>query len=121
MKEDLYQQMHLQEKYYWWHIAKRRLVIDFIRKEKGLEVLDFGCGTGLLMKELIERGYHVFGVDNSSIALELCQKRGIKDTKKCNFEDRLTFEDKFFDVIICLDVLEHIENDINLLEEFRRI
>jgi len=40
MKEDLYQQMHLQEKYYWWHIAKRRLVIDFIRREKWLKVAE---------------------------------------------------------------------------------
>lgn len=120
MREDLYPEMYLQEEQYWWHIAKRRLVIDFVPKIPR-KILDVGCGTGMLMKELRQRGYFVCGIENNRLAIEFCKKRGLEEIKTCDLENNLTIDDNSFEVVTCLDVLEHIENDENLLKEFRRI
>lgn len=120
MREDLYQQMYLQEEYYWWHVAKRRLVADFIPR-KNCKILDVGCGTGMLMKELKQSGYLVSGIENDPLAIEFSKKRGFEGIKSSNLEESLSIDDNSFEIITCLDVLEHIENDENLLKEFERI
>jgi 2-polyprenyl-3-methyl-5-hydroxy-6-metoxy-1,4-benzoquinol methylase len=38
-------------------------------------VVDLGCGTGLLARELIDAGYGVFGVDISGAMIEIARKR----------------------------------------------
>ncbi|MFN3551297.1 MAG: class I SAM-dependent methyltransferase [Endomicrobiia bacterium] len=120
MKKNLYQQMYLQEEYYWWHIAKRKLVVNFIPKTN-CKILDVGCGTGKLMEELLQNGHLVYGIENEPTAIEFCKKRGIEKIQIFNLEENLNIDNDSFDVITCLDVLEHIEKDENLIKEFKRI
>lgn len=78
-------------------------------------VLDVGCGTCGLTLELLKYGYDVYAIDSSFTMVENAKKvlekagysRGIVTLK--NLLD-LDENDKF-DIIICLDVLEHIEDD----------
>src|SRR5215213_7058433 len=49
-------------------------VLDSSRIEGGL-VVDLGCGSGLLARELIDAGYKVLGIDISEAMIELSRKR----------------------------------------------
>jgi SAM-dependent methyltransferase len=49
-------------------------ILERSRIEDGL-VVDLGCGTGLLARELIDAGYDVFGVDISESMIELARRR----------------------------------------------
>ena len=44
-------------------------------------VLDVGCGAGRFALYLQEQGHDVVGIDNSPLAVDVCQKRGVKDAR----------------------------------------
>jgi 2-polyprenyl-3-methyl-5-hydroxy-6-metoxy-1,4-benzoquinol methylase len=125
MRQDLYSEMYRQEEYYWWHVGKRKIVKTLLKKYNLLEnplarILDVGCGTGMILKEISSQG-EVWGLDNDEQALKFCRKRGLRFLKKANLQQKLPFEDQSFDVILCLDVLEHLKNEDLSISEFRRL
>jgi trans-aconitate methyltransferase len=48
-----YARMHALEDWYWWFVARRRAVADFIQSHapagKPVKILDAGCGTGAML------------------------------------------------------------------------
>jgi SAM-dependent methyltransferase len=42
---------------------------------RGGSIVDLGCGTGLLARELVDAGYHVFGIDISGAMIEIARQR----------------------------------------------
>jgi SAM-dependent methyltransferase len=44
-------------------------------------VLDVGCGAGRCCLHLQKHGHEVVGIDASSLAIEVCQRRGVKDAR----------------------------------------
>ncbi|HEX7724160.1 MAG TPA: class I SAM-dependent methyltransferase [Candidatus Paceibacterota bacterium] len=123
MRSDLYQQMYTTERTYWWYRVRREIVHDLLNRYYGsrtdLSILDIGCGTGALMKELESRGT-VAGTDYSESALEFCRSRGITNVKQADIV-ALPYADNSFDVAILFDVLEHIKDDAAALREIKRI
>jgi SAM-dependent methyltransferase len=71
-----------------------------MRHVKG-EVLDVGCGAGRHALYLQEKGFDVLGIDNSPIAIKVCQLRGLKKTKVITI-DELSFEPDSFNTILML-------------------
>jgi len=125
MRRDLYREMFTQESYYWWHVGKRGLVKGLLKKfaglgQKKLKILDVGCGTGMTMKDL-SVGNEVWGLDGDLAALNFCRKRGFKNLTRADLSKKMPYHDKTFEVILCLDVLEHLKDDRLPLREFRRI
>jgi ubiquinone/menaquinone biosynthesis C-methylase UbiE len=78
--------------------------------KKAQTVLDVGCGKGEPMRFINRRWrYHTMGVDIFEPYLEECRRQGIHNEYfQCDVR-RLPFEDNSFDVVICLEVLEHLE------------
>lgn len=82
---------------------------DFIEKEigydKGLRILDIGCGTGRHAIELTRRGYTVVGVDLSDSQLERARQKASMDNLQIDFQKQdardLPFRHEF-DVVIML-------------------
>lgn len=78
-------------------------------------LLDFGCGTGMNSLVFAKIGYEVFGFDlspsNISIAEGLAQKYGVAERShfSVNTAESLDYEDEFFDVIVGVDILHHID------------
>lgn len=105
-----------EEKKHWWHIAKRVLIKQFI-KGKNLNILVVGVGGGMICEELKLAGHRVTGID---IALNSCEyvnkKVGIPVINR-NLECLLPFAKESFDIFIIADVLEHLDNDNQLLAE----
>lgn len=81
-------------------------------------ILDFGCGTGVLSYQLSNLNHAVTAID-----LDLSPKQAISEIidfpKNINFIQGDIFDQKFdqkFDIILALDVLEHIP--LNLLPKY---
>jgi len=89
--------------------------------DKGDKLLDIGCGDGTL-GYFAKRNYkEVYGLDISESALKIAEKREMV-TKKVNVnEERLPFEDTYFDAVVCLDVIEHVFEPRDLVKEIYRI
>ncbi len=123
MQDVMYDIMYQTERNHWWYRVRRELVAELlapIRQKKGkpLQVLDIGCGTGLLMQELRQFG-EVHGVDASERAIAYCKERGLSPS--IGSAERLPFPGASFDVIVMLDVLEHLKDDDTGAHEVHRI
>jgi 2-polyprenyl-3-methyl-5-hydroxy-6-metoxy-1,4-benzoquinol methylase len=91
------------------------MVLRFI-PENG-KVLDIGCGTCAQTMKLIKKGYDVQAIDSSETMVEnakrLLREAGFSpDIAQHKDLFEMSTHEKF-DIIICLDVLEHIEDDLN--------
>ncbi len=80
-----------------------------------------GAETGFFLKYLKERGYNVFGVDISEVAILAAKENlGADFVTMANLQD-LKLEENSFDVICCFEVLEHLHKPKDVLKECMRI
>ena len=49
-------------------------LITLLNKEKNKCIIDFGCGNGFITRQIIEKGFNVFGVDESASGIEQAKK-----------------------------------------------
>jgi len=96
----------------------KKLLRYLFNFDKNLEILDLGCGTGILIKKIIMNGfkniYACDGFDKPNIV-------NFTNFKKANFENELPYINNKFDIIILSEVIEHLENPNFLLTEVHRI
>lgn len=118
-----YQILYRIEEGHWWHSARRNMVLDWIRQSypgrTDLEILDAGCGTGLMLQQLSPLG-NARGVDISQDALDFCRQRGLNRVELGDVAN-MPYQSGTFDVVTALDVLEHVDDDIAVLDEFVRV
>jgi len=128
MRDDLYEQLNEKEEHYWWHIGRRKLVLEMLKKffwaekrEFPARTLDLGCGTGIMMQELKPYG-KIWGLDSNAKALHYCREKKAGDFLfKTDLEQKLPFKKDYFDIILCMDVLEHTKKEHFVLSEARRV
>ncbi len=104
------------------HQAKIDLFLKTVGNLTGKKVLDLGCGGGYFAYLAKQRGAEVIGVDYSQSAINFAKNR----YKDIDFRvaDALTlkeFSDSTFDLVLLMDVIEHIKNQDESLNEIRRI
>jgi 2-polyprenyl-6-hydroxyphenyl methylase/3-demethylubiquinone-9 3-methyltransferase len=91
------------------------------------EVLEVGCGGGLISEELAKRGAIVVGLDPSQKALETARKHAQQSGLGQNtyfeegYGESLPYADGSFSVIVCVDVLEHVSNLKATVREIARV
>lgn len=124
MKESVYDFLYAQELHHWWYRVRRTLVKKLVKqyareRKETLQILDIGCGAGALMQELEEFG-EVTGIDISERAVEACRKRGLSRVIHGDAA-QLPFPNDSFDVVVMMDVLEHLKDDAVGSREVARV
>jgi SAM-dependent methyltransferase len=120
---DEYTKMYQLEDHYWWFVGRRQLAIDLLIKNLPANhhhaLLDVGCGTGVISRELQSVGTTV-SLDFSDLALTYCCRRGLS---RCVKGDGtvLPLREEQFDGILGLDIFEHIEDDLAAFRESFRV
>lgn len=120
-----YDKMYRLEDTNWWYSGRRDLVLKMMTRTdvylsgKPLKILDAGCGTGINLKCLLDFG-DAYGLDISKNALSFSKRRGLSSLI-CGSADRLPFKGELFDLVLALDVIEHIDQDNSAVMEFNRV
>src|SRR5690349_15378705 len=121
MTEDELQAMMAADERHWWYRGRRhvlRAAIERLPLAPGARLLDAGCGSGRMLDELARYG-RVTGVDISSEAVAASRARGHHVVRAAI--EALPFADGTFDLVTCLDVIEHTPDDRATLAELRRV
>lgn len=121
--EEILERVHANESrdFRWVHL--RNLVIAEV---SGPKVLDAGCGTGHMAFMLLSRGYDTTAVDASSSLTEYARsylERAFSHPRvMCmDLADISRLGDSVYDSVVCLDVLEHVERDIEILANLKDV
>ena len=98
---------------------KEKIIQHFkIKEEKenifnGLNILDIGCGGGLISEPFTRLGGEVTGIDASDKNIKIARTHSEKNNLKINYINKSPEElenTKKFDVILNLEIVEHVEN-----------
>ncbi|NWF75841.1 MAG: class I SAM-dependent methyltransferase [Nitrospirae bacterium] len=121
------------ENYRTWDGKRFNTVIELLiyisrlQRKKRLEkyftkgsILDIGCGRGLFLSIMKNRGWSVSGVEfNKETALNISRVYGLNI--KSGHPSDWGFSDKSFDIITMNHVLEHLTNPLDMIIECRRL
>lgn len=100
-------------------VAARHVRFLARRVPRGGRILDVGCGRGVLLKELANRGFEAHGFEVSPSAAE-----GVDSRIKIRIGDDLhdaNYPSGHFDQVIIWHVLEHVSDPRGTIEEIHRI
>lgn len=123
------------EKPYWWFKlrydtqVKRKTCLHLVRKSRrslsNQKVLEIGFGSGATLFSF-NRNCEIVGIELSKSAVN----QAIRNANKIGFEkfhfhlvdsSKIQYPDNYFDIVIASHVLEHVEDDKNLLDEIYRV
>ncbi len=123
MEEQLYRKFFEVETSHWWFVARQEIVHHIVRTQTslthGANVLDVGCGTGAVLASF-SKDFNAFGTDTSPLAIEYCKQRRIEKAFVCSL-DTFPFPNLRFDLILLLDVIEHIDDDQGIVNQAARL
>lgn len=100
-----------------------RVFFETLKPLKAQKILDVGCGEGITLKKLEEKkiGIANEGIDYSEEAVKIASQIYPKLKIKQGDIYNLDYKDNAFDVLICTEVLEHLEDPEKAFEEMRRV
>ncbi len=104
----------------------QRLVaaLNLMRNGKKDNVLEIGCGSGILLLELNQRFRNVHAIDihpNTVLIREMLKKEYKSSTLARADIQHLPYKPDVFDCVVCLSVLEHVEDLNRSVEEAMRV
>ena len=95
--------------------------IDRIHPLSGTRVVDVGCGGGILADAMARRGADVLGIDLAEKSLKVAQLHALEaQTPRVAYrtvaaEDLATQEPGTFDVVTCMEMLEHVPDPASVV------
>jgi SAM-dependent methyltransferase len=122
MDQRLMQAMLEVDEHHWWYRGRRQIIrveLDRLPLGPGSRILDAGCGSGRTLDELEHYG-EVAGIEADADAAAAADARGRGEVRVGRLEE-LPWAPATFDLITCLDVIEHTADDRVTLTELRRV
>lgn len=100
------------------------LRVSFIKSKinlKGKTLLDVGCGGGILSESMAKEGAHVTAIDQGEKVIKIAQLHKLESKldinyKQLNIEDFCIKNKGKFDVITCLEMLEHVPDPASIVK-----
>lgn len=112
------------QKKHWWFTSKKEIILDTITRYTNLgqssTILDIGCGSGLMLNALEEIG-NTSGMDMSDDAIQFSQEIFKGVIKKGYLPNNVPYPENQFDLITALDVIEHIDDDVQSLKTIKSL
>lgn len=122
----------------WWDLDSEfkplheinPLRLDYINKHAPVankRLLDVGCGGGILSESMAKKGANVTGIDLSEAALEVAtlhaMEAGLTNINyECSsVEDYAAKHDGTFDIVTCMEMLEHVPEPENIVQSCQRL
>ena len=84
------------------------------------KLLDIGCGTGDISREIEKKGHKVTGVDFSTAAIKIAKVSGL-NCDVVDVDEGLPFKKNSFDLVWAGDLIEHVFDPIFVFEEINRV
>lgn len=101
------------------YVLRRDRVLRLLHKVTPCRVIDIGCGPAALLSELAAKGFDAYGVDRSTDALRLAAGFN-HQAHQMHLQPELDPEWKAsFDLVLSFEVIEHIDDDIGAMREWR--
>ncbi|MDY6795999.1 MAG: class I SAM-dependent methyltransferase [Actinomycetota bacterium] len=122
LQKTAYQAIYDKEDEHWWFLGRRKILstlLDALEPGGDWRVLDAGCGTGGNFPFLKAYG-QVEGFDYSEEAVRFCRLRGEHQVLEASIYE-LPYRDEAFDLVTCLDVIEHLRFDLPAFVELGRV
>lgn len=122
MNIEMYRIFFKIQKKHWWFVTKKEIVLDtidrYLSRKADIKVLDIGCGSGLMLNALEAVG-QTFGMDMSDEAINFSREIFDGQVEKGLLPDQIPYNENFFDLITALDVIEHVDQDVESLRAMR--
>jgi SAM-dependent methyltransferase len=122
MDRAVYDRMAEIDQDHWWFVARRKIITALIERHRPkagpLKILEVGCGTGSNIAMLQQFG-SVDAVEPDDGARALAEARSGLTIKGGYLPDGVRLPDGHYDLIVLLDVLEHIPEDEPALAALR--
>jgi SAM-dependent methyltransferase len=121
MDPKLYPQMAALEDVHWWFVARRMILNQVIAKlalPNNAEIFEAGCGTGGNLDLLSSHG-RVYAMELDDVARNFASVRELATIQSGRLPNTIPFADRRFDLIVLLDVLEHLDDDAASLQALR--
>ncbi len=101
----------------YWHYDRDQYAP---RPLEGLEILDLGCGGGLLCEPLTRLGANVTGVDAAPTNIEVAKLHAAKSGLDINYQnvlaEDLATEGRQYDAVLAMEIVEHVRNPSQFLK-----
>lgn len=124
MNTEMYRMFFNVQKKHWWFVTRKNIVLDtidrYLEKNDDINILDIGCGTGVMLNALEDLG-KVHGMDMSDDAISFAREIFSGSVEKGSLPADVPYEKGFFDLITALDVIEHVDRDLDSLVTIRSL
>lgn len=95
---------------------------SLLQQTKATSLLDAGCGEGIALRHVIgQRNMMAVGLDSSLDALQVAYRLNTMRTYIAGNVTQLPFADRSYDLVMCLEVLEHLDDPHQGLRELGRV
>jgi len=103
-----------------WPKNTHEAAIKFSKIKKDDLLLEVGCGRGEHFKYFLKKTKKVYGIDISELILKEIPFKEVS-LFLADIEKKTPFKEEFFDIVISVDVIEHVTNRYYALREMKRI
>lgn len=132
--DEVFQNLNMED---WWNADGKMSTLHSINPVRfefvlehadisGKEIIDVGCGGGLLTETLALNGAKVVGIDANQEAIDVAMEHAIKkslaiDYKAMRLEQYLNqlYPPKF-DIATCMELIEHVDDPTSLIKDLNR-